>query len=378
MKGVPKLGGNNKMIGIGIVGCGSVMHPYMSEIENLAGRGLVRLTMMCDIDESKREYVKEKFRVPKFTTDYSELINSDAVDLVMVLSPGLTHGKIAIAALKAGKYVLTEKPMSTSLEEAQELVGLSHKSKGYLLCAPFVILSPTYKTIWQRVNNGDIGKVFSARAFYGMSGPSWAEWFYKPGGGCLFDVSAYNLTSLTGILGPAKRVCSMNGIAIPGREVEDKKIKVQAPDNAHILIDFGESVFAVVSAGYVVQQQRCPAIELYGDKGTIQMMGYDWAPDGYEMWQNSMGSWQIFPETYMLWRWTDGVRYLVECIIENKPPIITPEHAYHVLEVMIRAVESAEEGQFKEVKSTFPPPVFHVEIKQEESHLIHDPATGRK
>ncbi len=363
---------------IGIVGCGSVMQAYMSLIESLTGKGLVKLTTMCDIDEGKHEYVREKFGVSKFTTDYSELINSDDVDLVMVLTPTLIHGKIAIAALRAGKHVLLEKPMSTSLEEAQEVLEVSSKSKGYLVCAPFVMLSPTYQTIWQRVKNGDIGKVFSARANYGWSGSYWSGWFYRPGGGCLFALAEYNLASLTGILGPAQRVCSMNGIAVPEREVQGKKIQVQVPDNAHILIDFGECVFAAVSTGFTMQQCRCPAIELYGDEGTIQMMGHDWSPSGYEMWQNSMGSWRIFPETYTSWPWTDGLRHLAECVVENKPPIMTPEHAYHVTEIMIRALESAKEGRFKEVKSTFSPPVLHVEIRDEGAHLIHDRTADRK
>lgn len=62
----------------------------------------------------------------------------------------------------------------------------------------------------------------------------------------------------------------------------------------------------------------------------------------------------------------------------EKHPIITPRHAYHVLEIMIRGIESAKEGQFKEVKSTFSPPVFRIEVKEEESHLVHDRTTGRR
>ena len=363
---------------IGIVGCGSVMHVYMSLIESLVGQRLVKLSAMCDVDETKREYVKEQFDVSEFTTEYLELVNSDNVDLVMVLTPTVTHGRIAIAALKADKHVLLEKPTSTSLEEAREVLEVSRKSKGYLACAPFVMLSPTYQTIWQRVKNGTIGKVLSARATYGWSGSYWSEWFYKTGGGCLFDIAEYNLASLTGILGPVKRVCSMNGVAIPERDFYGKKVQVEAPDNAHVLLDFGESVFASVVTGFTMQQSRCPAIELYGTEGTIQMMGHDWAPSGYEMWQNSIGSWRIFPETCTSWPWTDGLRHLVECIVQEKPLLMTPEHGYHVTEIMIRALESAKEGRFKDVKSTFPPPALHVEIRDDQAHLIHDITADRK
>src|SRR5437667_280948 len=87
--------------------------------------------------------------------------------------------------------------------------------------------------------SGDIGKPCSARARYGWAGPSWSEWFYKPGGGCLFDLGVYCITSLTGLLGPAKRVQAMTGIAIPEREINGRKIQVQAEDNAQVLLDFG-------------------------------------------------------------------------------------------------------------------------------------------
>jgi predicted dehydrogenase len=111
------------------------------------------------------------------------------------------HGPITRAALEAGKHVLVEKPMAVSLEEARELVELAKRSPGYLVCAPYVILSPTFQTIGRRVRRGDVGKIFSARARYGWAGPSWSEWFYRPGGGCLFDLGVYCITSLTGLIG---------------------------------------------------------------------------------------------------------------------------------------------------------------------------------
>ncbi len=94
----------------------------------------------------------------------------------------------------------------------------------------------------------------------------------------MFDLGVYNVVSLTGLLGPAQRVTGLVGTAIPERVVEGENMQVEADDNAHILIDFGESVFAVVTTGFTIQKYRTPAIEIYGSKGTIQMMGDDWVP----------------------------------------------------------------------------------------------------
>jgi predicted dehydrogenase len=361
---------------IGIVGCGSVMSgPYMSIARQLAQQGLVEIVNACDVVPEKRTFVQETLGIPAFTTDYRELVQSDAVDLVLVLTSMPEHGPIARAALEAGKHVLVEKPMAVTLDQAAELVELAGKSPGYLLPAPHVILSPTYQTIWRRIHNGDIGKVLSARAFYGWAGPSWGQWFYRPGGGSLFDLGVYNVVSLTGLMGPAKRVTAMAGVAIPQRMVDGEMMQVEAEDNAHVLIDFGQSVFAVVTTGFTIQKYRIPAIELYGSEGVIQMMGDDWDPDGYEMWQNQVGAWQIFEETAPNWPWTDGLRHLVECIRTGTRPLITPEHGYHVLEIMLKAQEAGRDGRAREIESTFTPPSFATGEAGEAAHLVHDRST---
>lgn len=359
---------------IGIVGCGSVMsRPYMSLIETLRCRGQAEVVATCDVVEAKRDWVRERFGITNFTCDYREVVESPEVDLVMVLTSMPEHAPIAKAALEAGKHVLVEKPMGVTLEQAAELVELAKRSPGYLLPAPHVILSPTYQTIWGRVQRGEIGKVSLARAFYGWSGPYWGKWYYQLGGGPLFDLGVYNVTSLTGLLGPARRVMAMTGIAVPERAVDGEQIEVQVPDNFQILIDFGEARFAVVTTGFTIQKYRVPGIELYGTKGTIQMIGEDWDPNGHELWLNEVGAWQLYDETDPAWPWTDGLRHLVECIREGRPPIITPEHAYHVTEIMIRALESGRDGQAKEVESTFAPLRIQTEAESEEAaHLIHD------
>jgi predicted dehydrogenase len=282
------------------------------------------------------------------------------------------HGPIARAALEAGKHVLVEKPMAVTLAEAAQLVELAKSSPRYLLPAPHVILSPTFQAIWRRVHRGDIGKVLSARALYGWSGPNWGAWFYRPGGGSLFDLGVYNVTSLTALLGPVRRVTAMTGVAIPERVVEGEPMRVEAEDNAHVLLDFGDSVFAVVTTGFTIQQYRCPAIELYGSTGTLQMMGDDWDPNGYELWQNEVGAWQIFGETDPGWPWTDGLRHLVECIRQNVRPIITPEHGFHVLEIMLKAQESGKDGQARQIESTFVPPSFEEGDGRAAGLIAHD------
>jgi predicted dehydrogenase len=126
-----------------------------------------------------------------------------------------------------------------------------------------------------------------------------------------------------------------------------------------------------------MQRYNCPAIELYGSEGTLQMLGDDWAPQGYEMWQNKLGAWQRFYETDPFWQWTEGLRHMVECIQQNRPPVCTPEHAYHVLEIMIKAQEAGRDGRVKNIESNFTLPSFEPNVEAEPAHLVHDPR-GRR
>jgi predicted dehydrogenase len=192
----------------------------------------------------------------------------------------------------------------------------------------------------------------------------------------MFDLGVYNVVSLRGRLGPAKRVTGMVGTAIPQRVVDGEMTEVSADDNAHILIDFGDAVYAVVTTGFTLQKYRTPAIEIYGSSGTIQMMGDDWDPDGYELWRNDVGAWQVYEESDPNWPWTDGLRHLVECIETGEQPIVTPEHLYHVVEIMLKAQAAGRDGQAREIESTFTPPRFDDTNNGTESdsaaHLIHD------
>jgi len=340
------------------------------QCERLARRGLAELVLACGRESQRTRALAQG--IPRFTTDPAEIFNAREVDLVVILTSIPTHAAMAEAALGAGQHVLLEKPLATTLAEGQKLLQLSQRSRGRLAVAPFTLLSPTCQAMGQRVRQGAIGRPCSARARYGWAGPWWSEWFYQRGGGCLFDVGVYCLTTLTGLLGPAQRVAAMAGVAIAERTVRGRALRVEAEDNAQVLLDFGQACFAVVTTGFTLQQYRSPALELYGTAGTIQMLGDDWDPEGYELWQNSAGSWQVFKETAPDWPWTDGLRHLVECIHSGAPPLPTAEHALHVLEIMVQAQEAARTGCTLPLRTTFAAPRFEPVASGEDAHLMHD------
>jgi predicted dehydrogenase len=360
----------NRPVRLGIIGCGNVLDAYTTQCEKLRTRRLAEVIIGCG-REPQRERALQ-LGLPQFTTQEKDVLSSPDVDVVIVLTSMNEHARVARAAIEVGKHVLLEKPLATNLDDAQMLVTLAKEQRRHLVCAPFTILSPTFQTMRGRIERGDIGKACLARARYGWAGPSWNEWFYKPGGGALFDLGVYCIASLTGLLGPAKRVMAMTSVSIPEREINGRKVRVEAEDNAQILLEFGEGAAAVVTTGFTMQQYRNPALEIYGTTGTIQMLGDDWDPDGYELWQNAAGAWQVFKETAPDWPWSDGLRHLVECIRDNKTPLVTPESALHVLEIMLKAQQSGREGRAIAIESAFKLPEFEISSRAEPAHLQHD------
>jgi predicted dehydrogenase len=363
------------MIGIGVLGLGSVFWgSYRPQIERLMRAGRVGLRAAYDVDEHRRQAAAAQFGAGCDTASEATLIHRDDVDLVMVLTSMPQHGRLALAAMEAGKHVLVEKPMATTLPEAAELVRIAAEGRSRLVCAPHVLLAPTYREMWHRVNSGVIGDVHLARARYGWSGPWWGPWFYREGGGALFDLGCYNVTSLCGLLGSVKRVTAMVGTRIPQRVVDGVKVEVEVDDNAHLLFDHGDQRFSTVMTGFTIQSYRSPAIELYGATGSLQMMGHDWAPEGLEQWRNEAGTWEVFPETHPHWHWTAGFQHLVDCLETGAPTVTRPEHAYHVLELMLAAKRSSVEGRVIEIESEFPQPDYStLPVEPPERGYLHDP-----
>ncbi len=361
-------------LGLGVIGCGSVFAgPYRGMIERLRTAGRADVAAVYDIDERKRHGAAAAYGVDSALAGPAAVIDHPAVDVVLVLTSMNEHGPLTRAALEAGKHVLVEKPMATSLGEAAALLELARTAPGLLVCAPHILLSPTFQAIHTAVRDGRIGPLLNGRARYGWAGPDWGEWFYRPGGGSLFDLGVYNVTALCGLFGPAKRVTAMVGVAIPEREVNGATMRVEADDNAQVVLDFGEGRFASVTTGFTLQKYRSPAIELYGGEGTIQLLGDDWAPEGWEMWRNAEGAWRVFPESDPHWQWTEGLRHLVDCVESGRPTVTRPEHAYHALEIMLAAKAAGRDGVTREIASDFPDPVYsHEWLEAEHDRYAHD------
>jgi predicted dehydrogenase len=223
---------------------------------------------------------------------------------------------------------------------------------------------------------GAIGKPCFARVRSSHGGPAsgaWPldpTWFYQEGSGPLLDMGVYGIHDITGLLGPAKRVVAFSGITEPVRTVRGgpfvgKEIEVTADDNTLLMLDFGDSTFAVVDGTYNVNAARGPQVEIFGRAGTLnlandhdtvnpplELFRLDAAPglDGWITPRQRGGTYQREWETL---RRAVIVKHLAECVRDGSQPVLSAEHARHALEIMVKAIESARSGCAVDLTTTF-------------------------
>lgn len=357
------LSGSQKKTRVAIIGCGSVSGVYLP---HLSKSSYVELVSVCDIVYDRAKKRAAEFNIPNHYPHIDQQLAGPKFDLLVNLTDMQEHGRLNRIALNAGRHVWSEKPMANTYKEGKALFDLAKSRKLRIWGAPAVVNSPQFAFMSNALQEGKLGRVSCAHAHYGHTGPTWSAFFYEKDGGSLPDLGVYNIATLTGLLGPAKSVIAMTSIVTPERTVDNKgKIKVEAEDNAMLLMDHGNGVISHVQCGFNYfdpyghegKGQERPTIQIWGTHGNMAMAGYDWAPHGVDMATMDNEKTQRFvadPGTYV---WQEGASVISESLITGKEPLIAAEHALHVLEVIEATRESGRSGKKVQLKSAFKWPV---------------------
>jgi predicted dehydrogenase len=288
----------------------------------------------------------------QLVADPSEVVEAD-VDVVVVLTPPESHAALTRLALEHGKHVVVEKPFAENRAEGEELFHLAEERGLHLLAAPFVQLSPTFRAFWTIVDAGELGHVHSARALYGNAGSHWTTWYHSGGPGPLGEAGIYNLKSLTALLGAVVEVFAAETVAVAKRLAGGIEIASPDPDVSLVVLRHATGALSSVVSSQAIQQYRRPALELYGSSGTANLLGDDWDPRGFEVWRNENGFWERHDAIEPTWLWADGLREAVACAREGRPPLSSPEHDLHLLDVLDAARASVAERAAVPVDSSF-------------------------
>jgi predicted dehydrogenase len=352
-----------RRIKVGVIGCGSVSRMYFP---NLAASPFVELVSACDIIQERAKSAAEKFAIPHHYPDLDRMLGGAPFELLVNLTDMQEHERINRRALEAGKHIWSEKPIANSLAAGQELLKLARKNGLRLWGAPSVVQSPQFAFMAKTLAADTLGRVAAAHASYGHLGPDWAEFFYSKGGGSLPDLGVYNLTFLTGLLGPARAVTAMTSIVTPKRNIQGKgEMEVVAEDNAMVLLDHGNGVISHIECGFnyfnpkdhAYTGQDHHTLGVTGRSGVMKLAGYDWGPHGVDLATAGESEFKRHSADKGGYTWECGAALCAECLATGNEPLFTPEHALHVVEIITGARESQAAGKHVKLTSTFKWPV---------------------
>jgi predicted dehydrogenase len=323
---------------------------------------------LCDIKPERAIAQKKQYNVNAETySNIDALLKGVPFDMMVTLTDMQLHGELNKKALMAGKHVWSEKPMANTYAEGKALLELAKSKNLRLWGAPAVVNSPQFAFMAKCIQEGKLGRLASAHGQYGHTGPGWSSFFYEKGGGSMPDLGVYNIATLTGLLGPALSIMAMTSIVNPERMIDEKGlVKVEAEDNAHILIDHGKGIISHVMCGFnyfdphghEAKGQQLHSLQIFGDKGNMRLIGYDWETNGVyldDSWDNPATLYEKEPGGYV---WQEGATKVGESILSKTEPKINVEHALHVLEVMEAARKSSATGTKVKMQSTFKFPIL--------------------
>jgi len=345
---------------IGVVGIGNISKIYLDNLTGMFGKR-VKLTAVTNTTFERAQKAAEDYKVKAFKS-LDEMLKSDDVDIILNITPPNQHFKVALAAVKAGKHVYNEKPICIKRKDAMQLLKTTVKMKVRVGCAPDTFLGAGIQTCKKLIDEGKIGTPIAANAFMMNHGPeSWhpsPQFFYKDGGGPLFDVGPYYLTALVSLLGQVARVSGSARISSPTRTITNKYqygeiINVEVPTHVAGTLDFANGAVGVLVTSFDVHSHSLPSIEIYGTEGALKvpdpntfgglvlvkrMNEEEWStvPLVNEYSQNSRGL---------------GITEMAEAIEGNRPHSASGELAFHVLDVMQGIYDASKSRKYYNVKS---------------------------
>lgn len=368
----------SRRVRLGVIGAGSIslrgILPHLTQ-EDVQDR--VQVTAICDPVTGRARAAAERFGIPYWFERYEDLLDAGVVDAVTLASPIGLHYEQGKLAVERGIHVHFNKTMTTTVDEADDLIASAEKHGVKLVASPGEMLRPLHRRIRRLILDREIGDLVWA-----VAGATFGEyheresirqgddvlsninpaWYYrKPGGGPLYDMTVYGLHALTGIVGPAQRVTAFSGVRIREREFRGEIIPTDMDDNTLIVVDFGEAFFAFV---YGVAAGGLPIgrPQIFGTRGTISGNTINGRPIDYpERSLTELGGQADLPHVVGVHRTIqeahvfEDIMQLVDWIRDDIPTIVTAEHARHVIEIFDAAYRSAQSGTAQRLRSTFQP-----------------------
>lgn len=300
----------------------------------------------------KAKTFAEKYNIPQWFDDIDQAITASGCDVVDICIPNFLHAQATLKAAEAKKHIIIEKPLAVTLQEADEMIAACKQNRVKLMYAEELCFAPKYERARHLVKEGAVGEIYMLKQSEKHSGPH-SDWFYninQAGGGVIMDMGCHALGWFRWMLDNAKVAnvyASMGTVLHKGR--------TKGEDNSVIIVEFENGATGVAENSWAKHGGMDDRCEIYGTGGVIYadlFMGNSsitYSKNGYgyamEKADTTQGwSFTVFEEVFNQ-GYPHELKHFIECVREDKTPLVTGEDGRAVLEMIYAAYASAGSGK---------------------------------
>ncbi|HEX2951495.1 MAG TPA: Gfo/Idh/MocA family oxidoreductase [Armatimonadota bacterium] len=343
---------------VGIIGCGNISGAYLNAVKKF---DILHVAACADLNVERAQAKAAEFGIPR-ACSVDEILADPNIEIIINLTIPKAHADVALAAINAGKCVHNEKPLAITREDGQRLLAAAD-AKGVLVgAAPDTFLGGGIQTCRKLIDDGWIGRPVAATAFMTCHGhESWhpdPEFYYKVGGGPMFDMGPYYLTALVNLIGPVRRVTGSAQISFPERTITSQPkygtaIHVDVPTHVAGVMDFACGAVGTIITSFDIWSAQLPRIEIYGTEGTLSVPDPNTFGGPVYVRRAGASEWSEVPLTH---GYTEnfrsvGVADMAYALRSGRQHRASGALAYHVLDIMHAFHDASREGKHIDLTS---------------------------
>ncbi len=352
-----------QQVNVGVIGCGNISGIYLEVGQTFE---ILNIAALADLIPERARSQAEKYHIPNVFT-VQEMLADPTIEIILNLTVPNAHAEVGQAALEAGKSIYNEKPLAITRQEARRMLATA-QARGLLVGgAPDTFLGGGLQTCRKLIDDGWIGQPVAATAFMLCHGhESWhpaPEFYYKVGGGPMFDMGPYYLTALISLMGAVQRVTGSVRISFPERVITSlpkygTKIQVEVPTHVAGMLDFTNGAIATLVTSFDVWSAEVPRIEIYGTTGSLSVPD----PNGFggpvRIRRAGVPEWNEVPLTHGYTKNSRslGVADMAYALRTGRPARASGALTYHVLDIMHAIHEASLAGRHILLESACPQP----------------------
>jgi len=336
-------------VGVGLIGSQFISTIHAKALQSVADAEVVAVT--SPTAGHAREFAKAH-GIPHHFTSLDQLLARDDIDMVVIGAPNDLHCEITLAAARAGKHVVVEKPLCVNLAEADRMIAACQRAKVKLMYAEELCFTPKYVRLKELLDEGALGKPVLLKQSEKHDGPHAAHFWdvERSGGGVTMDMGCHAIQFFRWLNGrtPITSVYAQMSTSV-------HSAKTRGDDNAILILEFANGVTAIAEESWTKLGGMDDRAEIHGSEGVAyadvlqgnSIQTYSKRGVGYAVEKAGDTSGWSFTMYEEIWNYgfPQEFAHFVDCVKRDKAPLVTGEDGRAVLEVIMAAYESAGTGR---------------------------------